>query len=330
MYFLLDACQHPAVLRTLYFGMIIKDIVFTIIPIGIVLMTIIDFSKAVVAGKEDEQNKAVKLIPKRIMYAIIVFAIPWVVKILMKTLSDLKLNVAMDFDTCLKNAREAEGNFEYYDNLLAEEEKTEELRREAERNSASNNGDVPFPTVENTTIENVINNNIYQGDSKWGSHPLCTNKVKIKNGDNRTISSAGCGFCSLTMVLRTFGYNVTPDKIVDEICSGGRGSSGYAIPSDFVYIASKYGLKSKTYGRVNNSQAAKYDFTPLLKSGKRLIVNMPGHYISVLGIRSDGYLYVGDSARGFNKSGPYTMESLFDATTYESPYWLNVTAIWKD
>lgn len=329
MYFLLDACQHPAVLRTLYFGMIIKDIVFTIIPIGIVLMTIIDFSKAVVAGKEDEQNKAVKLIPKRIMYAIIVFAIPWAVKILMKTLSNLKLNVAMDFDTCLKNAREAEGNFEYYDNLLEEEEKAEELRREAERNSASNNGDVPFPTVENTTIESVINNNIYQCNQSWSSTPLCTNK-KRGGSDNRTICSAGCGFSSLTMVLRSFGYNVTPDKIIDEICAGGYGSSGYATPSDFVYIAGKYGLKSKAYGRINSGQEAIKLFTPLLKEGKRLIVNMPGHYISVLGIRSDGYLYVGDSSRGFNKSGPYTMESLFDATTYEKPYWLNVTAIWKD
>ena len=151
MYFLLETCQHPTVLRTLYFGIIIKDIIFTIIPIGIVLMTIIDFSKAVVAGKEDEQNKVVKLIPKRIMYAIIVFTIPWIVTILMKTLSNLKLSVAMDFDTCLKNAREAEGNFEYYDNLLAEEEK---LNDTTHNNGDSGDNDI---NVSNSTVNRYMN-----------------------------------------------------------------------------------------------------------------------------------------------------------------------------
>ncbi len=128
MYFLLDTCQHPAVLRTLYFGLIIKDIIFTVIPIGIIAMMLVDFSKAVVAGKEDEQQKAVKLIPKRIMYAVIVFTIPWIVNALMKILSSAKLNVALDFNTCIKNARDAEGNFDYYDNLLEEEEKVAGIR----------------------------------------------------------------------------------------------------------------------------------------------------------------------------------------------------------
>lgn len=130
MYFLLAACEHPAVLRTIYFGTIIRDIAFTIIPIGIVLMTIIDFSKAVIAGKDDEQQKAIKLIPKRIMYAIIVFAIPWIVYILMNTLSNLKINVAMDYTTCINNAESgAETGFSYYDSLL----EAEETREEAER-----------------------------------------------------------------------------------------------------------------------------------------------------------------------------------------------------
>lgn len=130
MYFLLDACQHPAVLRTIYFGTIIKDIVFTIIPIGIVLMTIIDFSKGVIAGKEDEQQKAVKLIPKRLMYAIIVFAIPWVVHILMKTLSNLKLSVAVDYQLCIDNAKSgSENGFKQFDEMLEAEEKAEAEQR---------------------------------------------------------------------------------------------------------------------------------------------------------------------------------------------------------
>ena len=324
MYFLLDACQHPTVLRTIYFGTIITDILFTIIPIGIVLMTIIDFSKGLIAGKEDEQQKVVKLIPKRLMYAIIVFSMPWIVTILINTLSDLKLNVATNFQTCIDNAKSgAETSFKEYDDMLEAEEEAEKIRNEA----ITTEDGLPFPTVENTTIEAVINNNIYQCGQSWSSYHLCKN---FDNGNPRTICSSGCGFSSLTMVLRSFGYNVNPQDVVKQICDGGYGKSGYATPNDFVYIASKYGLKSKTFGNINNEYAAKYTFTTLLKEGKRLIINMPGHYISVLGIRNDGYLYVGDSSRGYNKSGPYTLESLFTATTREKPYWLNVTAIWKE
>lgn len=327
MYFLLDVCENPHVLRTLYFGIIIKDIIFTIIPIGIILMTLIDFSKAVIASKEDEQQKAVKLIPKRIMYAIVVFAIPWIVNVLMSTLSSLKLSVALDYTTCIDNAKKAKGNFEHYDKLLEAEEEAEKIKEEKESKDNPNTDISPFPTVENPTIESVINDNVYQCNQSWSTHQLCKN---FDNGKPRTICSSACGFCSLTMVLRTYGYNLTPDKVVDQVCADGYGKSGYATPSDFVHIASKYGLKSKTYGMVQSKKDASKVFTPLLKEGKRLIVNMPGHYISVLGIRNDGYLYVGDSSRGYNKKGPYTMEGLFTATTYEKPYWLNVTAIWKE
>ena len=34
MYILLDACQHPGILRIIYFGSLLLDIVFTLVPIG--------------------------------------------------------------------------------------------------------------------------------------------------------------------------------------------------------------------------------------------------------------------------------------------------------
>ena len=327
MYFLLDACQHPAVLRTIYFGTIIRDIVFTIIPIGIVLMTIVDFSKGLIAGKEDEQQKAVKLIPKRLMYAIIVFAIPWVVHILIKTLSDLKLNVATNYQLCIDNAVKAEGNFEYYDNLLEEEEEAERILSNIGNQSS---------TISGNIFEKVIADNIYQSDARWGSHTLCTNKARgNSDGDDRIIRLSGCGFCSLTMVFRTFGFDVTPDKIVDEICADHYGTYGRADPSDYIYMAKKYGLQVQyyRYGDVNPKNKFVDTFTPLLKQGQRLIVNMDGHYISVLGIKSDGTLYVGDSSRSrdYSKKGPYTLSTLYDVLVQDGggPL-LNTTAIWKE
>ena len=183
MYFLLDACQHPTVLRTIYFGLIIKDIIFTIIPIGIIVMTLIDFSKAVIASKEDEQQKAVKLIPKRIMYAIIVFAIPWIVTALMKALSSLKLSVAMDFQICVDNAKKAEGNFEYYDNLLAAEEK---LEANTQANGSSNSGS---------------NNSGTNGESSSISHNVANRyldlvKAQLNNNYSKYGGSAGEHWCA--------------------------------------------------------------------------------------------------------------------------------------
>lgn len=177
MYFLLKVCENPHVLRTLYFGIIIKDIVFTIIPIGIIVMTLIDFSKAVVASKEDEQQKAVKLIPKRIMYAIIVFAIPWIVGALMKVLEGAKLSVAMDYTTCLFNARNAEGNFKYYDDLLEAEEKVESYQAPANNDTDGSSGQDNSSNVNNATadrylalVRGELNNNYVKYGGSSTSH----------------------------------------------------------------------------------------------------------------------------------------------------------------
>lgn len=54
MYILLDACQHPGILRIIYFGSLLLDIVFTLVPIGLIVILMIDFSKAVIGGDEKQ------------------------------------------------------------------------------------------------------------------------------------------------------------------------------------------------------------------------------------------------------------------------------------
>lgn len=120
MYFLLEACKHPDILRVIYFGLIILDIITVIIPIGLIIMLIIDFTKAVVSTNTDGQTKSTKLVVKRIIYAVIVFAIPWIVDLFMGVLDSVGLKIGTDYNQCLTNARS--GNFEYYDRLLELEE----------------------------------------------------------------------------------------------------------------------------------------------------------------------------------------------------------------
>ena len=79
---LLATCQNndlEPILRLL------KNGVIPLIQIGIiailVVLLIIDFGKAVAAGKEDEIKSAQKLAIKRVVYALVVFLVPWIVNI---------------------------------------------------------------------------------------------------------------------------------------------------------------------------------------------------------------------------------------------------------
>ena len=64
---------------------LLKNGVIPLIQIGIiailVVLLIIDFGKAVAAGKEDEIKSAQKLAIKRVVYALVVFLVPWIVNI---------------------------------------------------------------------------------------------------------------------------------------------------------------------------------------------------------------------------------------------------------
>lgn len=117
MYILLEACQHPGVLRVIYFASLILDIVFTVLPIGLIVMLLIDFSKAVIVSDE-KTVKGTKIVIQRIINAMIVFCIPWIVSVFMSLLNGAGLGEG--YTECLENARS--GNLDYYDKLLEAEE----------------------------------------------------------------------------------------------------------------------------------------------------------------------------------------------------------------
>ena len=117
MYILLDACQHPGILRVLYFGKLLIDLVFTLLPIGLIVMILIDFSKVVISGDEKEVKNS-KIVVKRIVYAMIVFCVPWIVSLFMNLLSGAGIGVA--YKDCIKNIQS--GDFSYFDKLLEKEE----------------------------------------------------------------------------------------------------------------------------------------------------------------------------------------------------------------
>lgn len=99
---IIDACTNPDILRVIYFAKLILDIVKIVIPVGLIIMGMIDFSKSVVTSDEGTQKKNVKLFVKRIIFAVLVFAVPWIVETLIVSLGNLTDGV--NFTDCLKNA----------------------------------------------------------------------------------------------------------------------------------------------------------------------------------------------------------------------------------
>lgn len=99
----MDACTNPDVLKVIYFFLIIIDIVKIVIPIGLIVISLIDFSKSVISSDEKVQKKSVSLFVKRLISAILVFAVPWIIEVLMVTIGNT-MGEEVNFTDCIENA----------------------------------------------------------------------------------------------------------------------------------------------------------------------------------------------------------------------------------
>lgn len=155
MYFLIDACKNPTILRVLYFGYLFWEIVAVLVPIGLIIMLMIDFTKAVVISKEDVQVKSMKLVVKRIMYAVFIFATPWIVSLIMGILGDVGIDLGGDYTVCLntvKNISAGKDNIDKYDKLLDTEEKAND-----NKNNKNEGNNSSSPSNASTIANNLIN-----------------------------------------------------------------------------------------------------------------------------------------------------------------------------
>ena len=76
-----DAGTTNTVLDILYYVKLIIKILQIAVPIGLILMGTIDMGKAVIAGDEKKMKEAQKPFIKRIISAVIVFCIPFLVNV---------------------------------------------------------------------------------------------------------------------------------------------------------------------------------------------------------------------------------------------------------
>lgn len=72
---------RDAILTIIYYVKLILRILQIAVPIGLILFGTIDMAKAVIAGDEKKMKEAQKPFIKRIISAIIVFLIPYIVSV---------------------------------------------------------------------------------------------------------------------------------------------------------------------------------------------------------------------------------------------------------
>lgn len=198
----MEICVEPDFLRIIYFIKIIINVIFIIVPIGVIVMGLIDLSKSTISSNEEEQKKKSKLFLKRIISAVLVFAVPWIVNVIMGLLGELTSNV--NLADCWNNA-----NSEKINDLAAlatneerlkyeEEQKQLEAKRkeleEAEKERAEQNTAKPNTNTNNddSTIEGNV---IFIGDSRTVG--MC-NTVQISDNEDCSIADNGKGYDWLT------------------------------------------------------------------------------------------------------------------------------------
>ena len=130
---IVDACTNPDILRVIYFAKLIIDIVKIVVPIGLIILGMVDFSKSVTSSDEGAQKKNMKLLGKRIVFAVLVFAVPWIVETLMVSLGNLTEGV--NFTDCLENANSEK--IAELDKQLAEQEKNNSGNNQTSSGDAS-------------------------------------------------------------------------------------------------------------------------------------------------------------------------------------------------
>ena len=98
-------CGGADILRILKFVFILLDLVLFIVPIGLIIMVMLDFAKNVIAGKEDEMKKNINMVVKRIIYCMVIFLIPTIVNFAVNFVSGTGDNIAAKASWCIDYAK---------------------------------------------------------------------------------------------------------------------------------------------------------------------------------------------------------------------------------
>lgn len=164
----MEVCENPDILRVIFFGKELINIVKIVVPIALIILGMVDFTKALASNDDKANKKNIILFFKRVLNAVLIFAVPWIVEFVIVTLGDLAKGV--NFTDCLQNANA--NKIAELDAIVAEQDKNNHTN-----NSSSDNG--------NSSNNNKKDYTILVGDSRVVG--MC-NYVKVKSNTDCSVA----------------------------------------------------------------------------------------------------------------------------------------------
>ena len=89
-----DICSNPSLAPLWNIVGTVINIIWIGVPILLIILGSIDLGKAVISSKEDEVKKAEKSLLNRFIYAVLVFCVVWIVRIVMGAISKIGIDDA--------------------------------------------------------------------------------------------------------------------------------------------------------------------------------------------------------------------------------------------
>lgn len=190
MLFLDGACQSSGFLKIVYFVLNLVNIVFFIVPVGLIVMISVDFVKNVLADL-DTMSKNLKVTIRRILYCVVVFFIPTIVNIFVGILSDA--GIKLGYAECIANAKI---------DIIKDLEKSEKLKKKETYVPETPKDKVSNRKIVNSKKKKKKNESIDDSDSQNDSTPVISIKI-----DKSSLSSGG----SANVVVKVKNANKKKD-----------------------------------------------------------------------------------------------------------------------
>lgn len=105
--YLLDICGNPSLAPLWKVVGTVINIIWIGVPILLIVLGSVDLGKAVISSKEDEVKKAKKSLINRLIYAVLVFCVVWIVTIVMDAISNIGIEGTntTNWKTCWEQIR---------------------------------------------------------------------------------------------------------------------------------------------------------------------------------------------------------------------------------
>lgn len=186
--FLSEVCETSDILKIIYFINEIIKIAFIIVPIGLIIMIMVDFTKNVIS-KEEEMKKNLNMVIKRIIMCVAVFLVPTIVNVMIDIVDSVNINnfdddigLVTKIKMCKDNANLK--TIEFWEKV---EEDTKKLKKQEEEEKR--NKKLQEEQKENNSNNTIIASNDSNSNASSNDNNS-TNSNNNEDSNSNTVNDA--------------------------------------------------------------------------------------------------------------------------------------------